>query len=329
MPIVWAQDVQNKVFYQQVLPFLASNGVRVIVVPYVGAAVEIGAGQTPEQACSDAADDFGLNRAALLAASSVLVLWGQPQPSVGDPIPDAHYPTCDPSALGVAHSNQNDVSLASSVFVDVAAPGSRPDATAIATSWALGIFAGAAALVLEEDPSLSRAALVDRLLDSAEDLGPPGPDPGYGAGRLDVLLALLLGDPDGDGVPGDGNGSGVAGDLPCAGSGVGCDENCHFTPNPTQADSGGVGGAGPPNGRGDACECGDLTGEGFVTGEDVLAARERLAGLSLAGDASRCNVVGAPGGGPGTCLLDDSVALSRALAGLSPALEQICAPALP
>jgi hypothetical protein len=308
MPIVWEQDVQNKVFYQQVLPFLGTNGARAIVVPYAGVPVEITG--SPTLACSQVATAYGLNRATILANSNVLVLWGQPLPDVGNPVPDAHYPTCDPSALGVAHTDQNDVSLVSaSPFVDIAAPGSRPDGDSIATSWALGITAGAAALLLHEDPSLSRAALVDRLRNSAKDLGAPGPDPSYGAGRLDVLRALLLGDPDGDGVPGD--------------------ENCPFEFNPGQEDTGGVGGAGPPNGRGDACECGDLSGEGWITGPDVLAAREQLAGLPYAGDAGRCNVVGEPGGAPGTCILDDVVALARALAGLPATLEQICAPALP
>ncbi len=327
MPIVWAQDLQNRVFYEQVLPHLAANGVRVIVVPYTGFPVNAAQGQTLAQACSAAATAGPIDRAEMLAESSVLVLWGQPVPSVGNPIPQAHYPTCDPSALGIAHTEGSDASLVTSPAVDVAAPGSLPDAAGSATSWALGIFGGAAALVLGESPSLSRAELVARLLGSADDLGAPGPDPSYGAGRINVLRAILLGDPDGDLVPGDGNGSGVAGDFPCAGSAVGCDDNCAFAPNPSQADTGGPGAL--ADGSGDACQCGDLSGEGQLTAADAHAAREELAGFATGTDLSRCNVVGPAGGQPGTCLLDDVVRIERAVAGLPPALEPLCAPALP
>lgn len=326
MPIVWSQDGANRVFYEQVLPWLQANGVRVIVIPYGGVPVEIDVGQTLAQACTEVATAGPINRAQILAASNVLVLWGQPVPSVGVPIPDAHYPTCDPSSLGVAHTNQHDVSFATSEAVDIAAPGARPDATSIATSWALGNFTGAAAVVLSEDPSLERPELIARLLDSADDLGTPGPDPSYGAGRINLLQALLLGDPDGDGVPGDGDGSGVAGDSPCVGSPVACDDNCPFEPNPLQQDSGGPAGLLQD---GDACQCGDLSGDFQVNAADPLAAGQELAGIASGADLTRCNVTGPAGGGPGTCLIDDVVVLRRAIAGRAPGLEQLCAPALP
>ena len=57
------------------------------------------------------------------------------------------------------------------------------------TSAASPHAAGIAALLLECQPSLSRVALRDALLDSAIDLGEGGPDPIYGNGRLNALAA--------------------------------------------------------------------------------------------------------------------------------------------
>ena len=57
------------------------------------------------------------------------------------------------------------------------------------TSAAAPHAAGIAALLLECQPSLSRVALRDALLDSAIDLGEGGPDPVYGNGRLNALAA--------------------------------------------------------------------------------------------------------------------------------------------
>ena len=49
--------------------------------------------------------------------------------------------------------------------------------------------------------------------------------------------------------------------------GAGCD-NCPFEPNAGQADTGGIGVGSPPDGIGDACQCGDVNGDGFVTSAD-------------------------------------------------------------
>lgn len=60
---------------------------------------------------------------------------------------------------------------------------------------------GIAALLLQCDPSLDRAGLRNALLTTAVDLGDPGTDNTFGAGRLDALAAALSGlcpDPDGD-----------------------------------------------------------------------------------------------------------------------------------
>jgi hypothetical protein len=337
LPLVWAADTANRVFYDEVLPYVTARGARIVLVPYTGYPVEPTGMQTPEQACAAVAQEPpGQDRDAILAGSAAVVLWGQPDRAV----PNAtgyQYPACDPSALGVVPSNASDASyaLAESPFTDVAVPGALPTLASIASSWAMGHVAGVLALVLEQNPALTRSELIDRLLDGAEKVGGypyvNGRNGWYGEGRVNALRSLLLGDLDRDGVAGDGNGSGVAGDLPCAGGSMGCDDNCGLEPNgglQGQQDTGGVGGPGA-DGIGDACQCGDVVVDGQVLPADVTALRNALAGNPAPGaDLARCNVVGAPGPSAAECQIDDVVALRRALAG-SPALAQLCAPALP
>ncbi len=76
------------------------------------------------------------------------------------------------------------------VLSTVAVPaGSRTAYGCLAgTSMAAPHVAGAAALL--RATGLSAAETVDRLLATADDRGRPGPDPGYGAGLLDVGAAL-------------------------------------------------------------------------------------------------------------------------------------------
>ena len=67
-------------------------------------------------------------------------------------------------------------------------------------------------------------------------------------------------DTDGDGIPDDGDNSGVIGDNPCTGGIVAdCDDNCVNTPNPTQTDSNG-------DGIGDVCAAPDA---GILTNEEL------------------------------------------------------------
>lgn len=54
---------------------------------------------------------------------------------------------------------------------------------------------------------------------------------------LSYGFAYGQGDPDYDGIPSDGDNSGVAGDNPCTGGNIfDCDDNCPYSHNPTQAD---------------------------------------------------------------------------------------------
>jgi len=58
------------------------------------------------------------------------------------------------------------------------------------TSFAAGLTAGAAALLMQARPDASIAEIEDALRASAADLGAPGPDGDFGYGRLDVPGAL-------------------------------------------------------------------------------------------------------------------------------------------
>jgi subtilisin family serine protease len=82
--------------------------------------------------------------------------------------------------------------------LDLVAPGIAVRTTAVGggyldasgTSVAAPYVAGAAALLLGQDPELGNEELVARLQRSARDLGSPGDDAVYGAGLLDIAAAL-------------------------------------------------------------------------------------------------------------------------------------------
>ena len=122
-------------------------------------------------------------------------------------------------------------------------------------------------------------------------------------GHLGGSLAVAGGDADGDGVE-------DALDV------------CPLTADPGQADSGGVGSSAPPDGVGDACQCGDVSNDGHVDVADVVALRDFLAQPALPVSApQKCNVGTLAGGG---CDLVDSVLLRRGLAGLAPGIGFGC-----
>ncbi len=143
------------------------------------------------------------------------------------------------------------------------------------------------------------------------------------------------GSPCSDGVTctvGDSCSAGVCGGLPAPDDDLdgSCTlaDNCPYTPNPGQADTGGIGATAPPDGHGDACQCGDLGGEGIVDANDVTAYRNHLsdpAAYPLSATAqAKCSVFGAD---PAVCDLADLVVLRRALEGLGPSVGQVCSAA--
>jgi lysophospholipase L1-like esterase len=136
-----------------------------------------------------------------------------------------------------------------------------------------------------------------------------------------VALVLLLGaavpgvvwaqDADGDGIPD-------------------ASDNCPYVANPGQEDVGGSG-AGPPDGIGDACQCGDLNDDGRADLLDAAIYQRDLAGLMPeASNPDTCSVTG----GRLDCDPNDLQVLREELVGLAPGVGQVCqaavgAPPLP
>ncbi len=104
-------------------------------------------------------------------------------------------------------------------------------------------------------------------------------------------------------------------------------DDCPFAANANQADRGGVGAGSGPDGIGDACQCGDVNGDGRVTLADAVIAQRSLLQPPTATltKPELCDVGGSAG-----CTLADAVVIGRAL--LAPptaAIHQVCAPANP
>jgi len=101
-------------------------------------------------------------------------------------------------------------------------------------------------------------------------------------------------------------------------------DDCPYEPNPDQKDSGGFETT-APDGIGDACQCGDVSGDGIVDANDVPAYRTYLTQDPNApfSAARKCKVAG--DGGP--CSILDVVVLERGVAAagpLPPGISQTC-----
>jgi hypothetical protein len=130
-------------------------------------------------------------------------------------------------------------------------------------------------------------------------------------------------DTDCDGVLDDG----AAGDVPCAtGQAVDCDDNCPYWPNLDQSDAGGIRAGSAPDGVGDACQCGDVNGDGRVSNADSVILKRSLVVPPLATmqHPERCNV-----GGSAACTNADVIIIKRAQS-VPPAatIAPVCEPAL-
>lgn len=138
---------------------------------------------------------------------------------------------------------------------------------------------------------------------------------------------LYGGDGDGDGICDDGSASGLVGDLPCAcapGSPAscleGCDDNCPWSFNSHQLDTGRVGAPDLPDGIGDDCQCFDVSGDGRGNVGDSSRMQRDLLSLPPALPApEKC-----PGSGPSACDSGDVKLLRHILAGDSAAPANMC-----
>jgi hypothetical protein len=128
------------------------------------------------------------------------------------------------------------------------------------------------------------------------------------AGAMSVVAAYPAPDVDGDGT-------------------TDAADSCPAAWNRDQADRGGIGAGSAPDGIGDACQCGDVNGDGVVPVADaVLVTRSLLTPPAATLPFPALCDVGAGAG----CNVADALVIRRAL--LSPpseSVEQSCAPALP
>lgn len=98
------------------------------------------------------------------------------------------------------------------------------------------------------------------------------------------------------------------------------DDNCRFVANFNQQDRGGINST-DPDGIGDACQCGDVTGNGIVNGQDGGAITRH--GLDIEPNPSfnepgNCDV-----SGNGRCNGQDTNAVRRAALGFGPATNRL------
>ncbi len=133
-------------------------------------------------------------------------------------------------------------------------------------------------------------------------------DANWAAADLDAVDAAEPADADGDGV-------------------IDANDNCTYAANPGQEDTGGVGVGSAPDGIGNACQCGDVSGDGRVTVTDAVVIQRSLLTPPTATQAhpELCNV-----GGSTPCTVADATIIRRALL-LPPTatIAQVCPAALP
>ena len=104
-------------------------------------------------------------------------------------------------------------------------------------------------------------------------------------------------------------------------------DNCPFAANASQIDSGGLGFGTTSDGIGDACQCGDVTGEGQVNDTDAAFIKRKALSLSapLFIVPNNCDVTG-----DGQCNGTDATLIRHAAAGtINPLFGQHCPNAMP
>jgi subtilisin family serine protease len=151
------------------------------------------AGDTPSSALQSAIDYAWSNNVVVVAAAG----------NSGNSLPQ--YPAACNHVLGVSATEPDDSLASFSSFgssVSLSAPGDNIWTTQIApaapygswrgTSFASPLVAGAAALLVSVNPSLSCTQVVGLLETTADDLGIAGYDAAFGYGRLNVYRAVAI-----------------------------------------------------------------------------------------------------------------------------------------
>ena len=166
----------------EAIQYAADHGVRVINISLGGPA--------PSAALQKAVD-YAWSKGAILIASAMNS--GSAEP---------YYPAACNHVVAVSASDSNDRLAEFSNYgnwIQIAAPGTNILTTAAGggygywygTSFSSPLVAGVAALCLAVNPSLTNAAAVRILLESADDTGATGFDGQFGWGRVNAYRAVL------------------------------------------------------------------------------------------------------------------------------------------
>ena len=103
---------------------------------------------------------------------------------------------------------------------------------------------------------------------------------------------------------------------------VDSEDNCINTPNPDQADNGGINTL-VADGVGDACQCGDVNNNGRIDNTDAIILKRHVLGLPPGIIESKCNVsIGE------NCDNTDAILIQRAILGFPPGIASTCSAAI-
>ncbi len=167
------------------LRYAHSHGARVIFMPWT----------LPGEGCGDP-ELAPLSQLVNEIATQVLIVGGRP----------GEWPACLPGVVSVQPTDAEDWPRQNPTpDIDFAVPGSD-GRRGVSNSAAIGLLAGAAALLFEQDPDRTPSEVRDRLKATADRVHPElasyfeGRNEHFGAGRINLARALGT-DFDGDGLP--------------------------------------------------------------------------------------------------------------------------------